>query len=113
PQPGSSSARVIAYPAASRGNDDSIREKSAPSTNTRGSVFEVVRDRGDDGALAEEQAALEEQRALVVEELAPPVAHDELRQHHGDDVVVVPGIELVDEPQDRARQLAVGRMHDL
>src|SRR5947207_14694378 len=76
------------------------------------SVFEVVRDRRDDRALAEEQASLQEQGALVVEQLTPPGADHELRQHHGDDVVVVPGVELVDEAQDGTRERAVGRVHE-
>ena len=63
--------------------------------------------RGDDGALPEQQPALQEQGALVVEEVAPPVAHDELGDDDRDDVVVAAGVELVDVAQDRPGELPV------
>ena len=50
---------------------------------------------------------------LVVEDVAPPVPHHELREEHGDDVVLPAGVELVDVAQDRAGQLPVGGVDDL
>src|SRR4051794_9824494 len=61
-------------------------------------LFEVVRNGGDDRALSEQEPALQHQRALVVEQLTPPGPDHELRDHDGDDVVLVAGVELVDEP---------------
>src|SRR5665213_2162042 len=66
-------------------------------------LLEVIWNRRDDGALAEQELALQEQGALVVQQLAPPRAHDEFRHDHGDEVVLVAGVELVDETQDRTR----------
>ena len=51
------------------------------------------------------------ERALVVERLLPPVVEHELGEDDGEEVVGVLLVELVDEPQDRPRQLAVGRVH--
>src|SRR6185436_2094778 len=38
--------------------------------------LQVVREGGDDRALAEQEASLQQQRGLVVEDVAPPVADD-------------------------------------
>src|SRR5882757_2990886 len=64
-------------------------------------LLEVIWDGRDDGPLAEQEPALQHQRALVVEQLAPPRAHDEFGDDDGDDVVLVARVELVDETQDR------------
>ena len=50
-------------------------------------LVEVGRNRGDHCALAEQEAGLEQQRALIVEELIPPVVHYELGNDDRDDVV--------------------------
>src|SRR6516225_11904591 len=70
----------------------------------RSSIFEVVGHGGHDGALAEQQPALEEQGALVVQQLAPPRSDDEFGHDDRDHVVVIARVDLVDETQDRPRQ---------
>src|SRR3954463_15991278 len=77
------------------------------------SSLQVIREGGDDRALAEQEPPLQEQRRLVVENVAPPVPHHELRQEDGDDVVLPAGVELVDVAEDRAGQLAVRGVDDL
>ena len=46
-----------------------------------------VRDRRHRGLRAEQQSALEDQRALVVQQVLPPVLDEELGDQHGDDRV--------------------------
>jgi len=58
---------------------------------------------GDDGVLAEEQRALDEQRGLVVQGVLPPVPRQELREHDRHHLVVAVRLEMVqieraDEP---------------
>src|SRR5262245_55312822 len=77
------------------------------------SVAEVVRLRDHDRALPEEQPALEQQRALVVQQVTPPVLDHELRDDDRDRVVVVAGVDLVDVAQDGPRELAVRGLDDL
>jgi hypothetical protein len=48
----------------------------SPEAAVGGGFVDVTGNRGDHGALAEQQAGLEPQRALVVEQLLPPVADD-------------------------------------
>ena len=52
---------------------------------------------------AEQQPALEHQRALVVQQVLPPVLDEELGDEHGDDRVRPAAFELVDEAQRRGR----------
>src|SRR5581483_4632459 len=61
----------------------------------------------------EEELALEEQGALVVEHVLVPLAHDELGDDDGDGVVVPSVVELVDVALDRRDQLPVRRVDDL
>ena len=84
----------------------------APSTDRTAGVnialiLDVVRHRDHDRALPEQEPALQEQRALVVEQVPPPRGDDELGDDDGDDVVLVAGVELVDEAQD-GRESALG-----
>jgi len=51
---------------------------------------------GDDGVAPEQQSGLEDQGALVGEELLPPLVEYELGEDDVDDVVVVGGVEAVE-----------------
>ena len=73
----------------------------------------VIRDRDDDRVLPEEQPALEEEGALVVEDVLVPVVHHELGDDDSDRVVVPALVEIVEILLDGVDQLAVGRVHDL
>src|SRR4051812_24516513 len=69
---------------------------------------ELPRDRGHHHAGGEQEAALEPQRALVVQDLLPPVAEDVLGDVDGDEVARVAGADRLDVIDDRPRDLAVG-----
>src|SRR4051812_12930668 len=85
----------------------SLESNLSPRFRPGRASLQVVRERCDDRSLAEQEPPLEEQRRLVVEDVAPPVPHDELGQQHRDDVVLPSRVELVDVPQDRTGELAV------
>src|SRR5262245_37498620 len=52
-----------------------------------GSLVQVVRHARDDDLLAEEERPLDQERALIVQEMVPPARGYELRQENGHEVV--------------------------
>src|SRR5215204_1196235 len=94
----------------------SERPPNTPRICTDRSGFfgiDVVRDRDHDGAFPKEQPALEEQRALVVEDVLPPAADDELGNDDRDGVILVLTVDFVDVTNYWSDQLPVGRIDDL
>src|SRR5262245_44303596 len=86
------------------------------SPSVRGSpLADVVRDRGDDHAavVPEQEAALEHERTLVVQEVLPPVLDVQLGDDHVHERVRPPTLNIVDVGQHRTGELAAGRMDDL
>src|SRR6266550_1315098 len=56
-------------------------------------LFEAVRHRRHRGSLAEEQPCLEDQRALIVQQMLPPVFDKQFRDQHGDDPALPSALE--------------------
>jgi hypothetical protein len=73
----------------------------------------VVGNGSHDDAVSEQQPSLEEQGGLIVEQLLPPVADHHLGDQNRDHVVLPPGVDLVEEPEDRPGQLPVGGVDDV
>ena len=69
--------------------------------------------RDDDRARTEQQARLERECALIVQQLFPPSIDDELGEDHRRVVVGMLRAQLVEEGQQRARYFAVGRVETL
>src|SRR5437016_12331000 len=68
--------------------------------------------RDDDRARTKQQPRLERERALVVQELLPPPVDDQFRQDDRRVVVRILRSHLVEESEQRPRDLAVGRVDD-
>src|SRR5690606_22487968 len=75
--------------------------------------LQLPRDAGHHDARLEQQPALQPQRALVVQQLLPPVADDVLGDEHGDDVAGALAADALDVGEDRAGDLPVRRVEAL
>jgi hypothetical protein len=79
--------------------------RSPPPTRfvvaTRALSGQMERDARDDRVRAEEQGALDEERALVVQEVLPPLGRDELRQDHRHVVLGPIALDLLDVVEQR------------
>src|SRR5919108_5147823 len=85
-------------------------EWAPPATR---SALQQVRHVRDDDVAAEEQRALHEQGRLVVQDVLPPAARQELRQHDRYHPSVAAGPYLLDVIEQRAQERPVRRrQHD-
>src|SRR6185436_12347106 len=76
-------------------------------------IPQMVRDRGDDHVAAEQEGALDEERALVVEQVVPPARRHELGEEHGDEVLGALLVRDLDVLEQRLHDRAEGRGEDL
>ena len=76
-------------------------------------VADEVRHGDDDHMRLEEEGRPDEERRLVVEQVLPPVARDDLRRDDGDEEPWRLGLESFDERHERAHDAAVRRWEDL
>src|SRR5580765_1394182 len=84
------SSNVAESPRSERNPQTTKTARSAATVarcSVNGSLVQVVRHARDDDLLAEEERALDQERALVVEQVMPPARRDEFRQEDGDEVV--------------------------
>ena len=65
-------------------------------------MLEVIRNAGDDHAALEEQRAFQQQRALVVKDVLPPLRRNEFGQDDCDDLAGFLFSEPVDVTQQRS-----------
>src|SRR5438128_11909869 len=75
-------------------------------------ALEQVRHIGDDGVLAEQERALDEQGRLVVHDVLPPPPREELGQDDRDHLLVAARLDLVDVVEQRAQERSVRRRQD-
>src|SRR2546425_11728014 len=75
-------------------------------------ALEQVRHIGNDGVLAEQERALDEQGGLVVHDVLPPSPREELGQDDRDHLLVAARLDLVDVVEQRAQERAVRRRQD-